>query len=155
MNKNSKTIEEALNDADREEYYRDYTKAMLQAVIEDSVDVKGYFPWSMRIVVLLVARDSHHSCRSFGQFWMVSSVLRGHMLTIIRALKGGGLHTVRFGVTYVDYKKQKRYPKYSAKFLKEVRLCTNVRWISSLSILFPVVFFTYLISKTAFGGLYE
>ncbi|KAN0085891.1 Glycoside hydrolase superfamily [Tylopilus felleus] len=47
MNKNSKTIEEALNDADREEYYRDYTKAMLQAVIEDSVDVKGYLGWSL------------------------------------------------------------------------------------------------------------
>lgn len=29
-------------------------------------------------------------------------------------------YTVRFGVTYVDYETQKRYPKDSAKFLTEV-----------------------------------
>ncbi|KIJ63193.1 glycoside hydrolase family 1 protein [Hydnomerulius pinastri MD-312] len=81
---NSKTIEEAINDTDREEYYRDYTKAMLEAVTEDGVDVKGYFAWSLL--------DNFEWAEGYR---------------------------IRFGVTYVDYKTQKRYPKHSSKFLKE------------------------------------
>jgi len=45
-NENDKSIEEAIKDTDRVEYYRDYTKAMLDAYTEDGVDIRGYFAWS-------------------------------------------------------------------------------------------------------------
>jgi hypothetical protein len=38
---------------DRVEYFRDYTKAMLEAAVEDGVDIKGYFAWSKRIYSFL------------------------------------------------------------------------------------------------------
>ena len=34
-------------------------------------------------------------------------------------------YSTRFGVTYVDYATQKRYPKDSAKFLLEVCICIS------------------------------
>ena len=40
------TVEQAVEDTDRQEYYRDYTTALLQAVTEDGADVRGYFGWS-------------------------------------------------------------------------------------------------------------
>ena len=39
-------LQEALRDKDRVEYFDGYANAMLQAVTEDSVPVKGYFGWS-------------------------------------------------------------------------------------------------------------
>ncbi|KAG2085401.1 glycoside hydrolase family 1 protein, partial [Suillus discolor] len=72
----SKSIEEALQDNDRVNYFKGNTASLKAAVLEDGVDVRAYFPWSMA--------DGY---------------------------------ITRFGVTYVDYETQKRYPKESAKFL--------------------------------------
>lgn len=43
---NNLPLDEALHDHDRVEYFRGTTNALLSAVIEDGVDVKGYFGWS-------------------------------------------------------------------------------------------------------------
>ena len=40
------SLEEALRDKDRVEYFDGYTNAMLHAVTQDGVPVKGYFGWS-------------------------------------------------------------------------------------------------------------
>lgn len=40
------TIEQALKDYDRVEYFRGMTAAIYGAVLEDGVPVKAYFPWS-------------------------------------------------------------------------------------------------------------
>lgn len=39
-------MEQAVHDVDRQEYFQEYTKALLQAVTEDGVDIRGYFAWS-------------------------------------------------------------------------------------------------------------
>jgi beta-glucosidase len=41
------SIEDALKDTDRLEYYRGNLEAMLQTVLEDGVEVKSYFAWSL------------------------------------------------------------------------------------------------------------
>ena len=38
--------EEAVHDKDRVEYFRGYTKSLLDAVLIDGVPVKSYFAWS-------------------------------------------------------------------------------------------------------------
>ncbi|KAH7909885.1 glycoside hydrolase, family 1 [Hygrophoropsis aurantiaca] len=81
-NENSLTAEQAVADKDRQEYYEDYTKALLQAATEDGVDIKGYFAWSLL--------DNFEWAEGYK---------------------------IRFGVTHVDYKTQKRTPKNSARFL--------------------------------------
>jgi beta-glucosidase len=43
---NGLSIEEAVHDKDRVDYYRGYLNAMLAAVEEDGVDVRSYFAWS-------------------------------------------------------------------------------------------------------------
>jgi beta-glucosidase/6-phospho-beta-glucosidase/beta-galactosidase len=42
-----KTTEEALQDNDRVNYFKGITDALKDAVLEDGVDVRAYFPWSM------------------------------------------------------------------------------------------------------------
>jgi beta-glucosidase len=37
---------DAVNDKDRVDYYRGYTRALLEAINLDGVDVKSYFAWS-------------------------------------------------------------------------------------------------------------
>ncbi|KAF9493202.1 beta-glucosidase 1A [Pleurotus eryngii] len=81
-NESGLSVEEAIHDGDRVEYYRAYSQALLDAVCTDGVDVKGYFGWSLL--------DNFEWAEGY---------------------------TVRFGVTYVDYATQRRYPKDSAKFL--------------------------------------
>ncbi|KAK7047906.1 Beta-glucosidase 1B [Paramarasmius palmivorus] len=39
--------EDAIHDKDRVEYYQGYTDALARAIIEDGVDVKSYFAWSL------------------------------------------------------------------------------------------------------------
>ncbi|KAF8240408.1 glycoside hydrolase family 1 protein [Tricholoma matsutake] len=79
---NDMPLDQALKDTDRINYFRGTTAALLAAVNEDSVDVRGYFPWSF-----------------LDNFEWADGYL------------------TRFGVTYVDYSTQQRYPKESAKFL--------------------------------------
>jgi beta-glucosidase len=43
----SKPIEEALQDNDRVNYFKGITASLKAAVLEDGVDVRAYFPWSM------------------------------------------------------------------------------------------------------------
>jgi beta-glucosidase/6-phospho-beta-glucosidase/beta-galactosidase len=43
----SKPIEEALQDDDRVNYFKGITASLKAAVLEDGVDVRAYFPWSM------------------------------------------------------------------------------------------------------------
>lgn len=38
-------LEEALNDVFRIEYFHDYLNEVSKAIIEDKVNVKGYFAW--------------------------------------------------------------------------------------------------------------
>ncbi|KAI0030154.1 beta-glucosidase [Vararia minispora EC-137] len=76
------SLEDALHDADRVEYFRGMTDAIARAVAEDGVDVRAYFPWSL-----------------------------------LDNFEWADGYETRFGVTYVDYVTQKRYPKDSGKFL--------------------------------------
>ncbi|KAG2006778.1 beta-glucosidase [Coprinopsis cinerea AmutBmut pab1-1] len=76
------TIEEACKDKDRVHYFQGTTKALLDAINIDGVDIRSYFPWSF-----------------------------------LDNFEWADGYTTRFGVTYVDYDTQKRYPKDSAKFL--------------------------------------
>ena len=39
-------VEQAVHDVDRQEYFEQYTKALLQASTEDGADIRGYFAWS-------------------------------------------------------------------------------------------------------------
>ncbi len=48
---NDLSVEEALQDTDRQKYFKQYTNAFLQAVTEDGVVIKGYFGWSELLVV--------------------------------------------------------------------------------------------------------
>ena len=43
---NNLPVELAVQDTDRQEYFEQYTKALLEAVTEDNADVRGYFGWS-------------------------------------------------------------------------------------------------------------
>lgn len=43
---NNLPVEKAIKDGDRQEYFLQYTKALLEAVTEDGADVRGYFGWS-------------------------------------------------------------------------------------------------------------
>ncbi|EPS97428.1 hypothetical protein FOMPIDRAFT_48442 [Fomitopsis schrenkii] len=83
-NEHEMSLEEALQDTDRVEYFDGYANAMLQAVTEDGVSVKGYFGWSL-----------------------------------LDNFEWADGYETRFGVTYVDYATQKRYPKNSAHYLNK------------------------------------
>jgi hypothetical protein len=45
-NENDLSIEQAIHDTDRVDYYKGYTNALLEAINIDGVNVKGYFAWS-------------------------------------------------------------------------------------------------------------
>jgi len=42
-----KPMEDALQDTDRVNYFKGITNALKDAALEDGVDVRAYFPWSM------------------------------------------------------------------------------------------------------------
>lgn len=44
---NAKTLEEALQDDDRIEYFQGAATSLLAAIHEDGVDIRSYFAWSM------------------------------------------------------------------------------------------------------------
>ncbi|KAL5514671.1 BGL1B_1 [Sanghuangporus baumii] len=75
-------LEQALQDDARIEYFKGNCEALFSAVLEDGVDVRGYFPWSF-----------------------------------LDNFEWADGYVTRFGVTYVDYETQQRYPKASSKFL--------------------------------------
>lgn len=45
-NESSKFMEDALRDTDRVSYFRGITASLKAAVLDDDVDVRGYFAWS-------------------------------------------------------------------------------------------------------------
>ncbi|KAF9260580.1 glycoside hydrolase family 1 protein [Marasmius fiardii PR-910] len=90
QNETNKKLEDAVDDADRVNYFRGYTDALLRAVNEDGVDVRSYFAW-----------------------------------TLLDNFEWAEGYEVRFGVTFVDFTTQARYPKASSKFLAQ--------WYKSLS----------------------
>ena len=106
----SKPLDEALQDTDRVEYFQGATDALLAAIHEDGVDIRSYFPWSF-----------------LDNFEWYGLRLSSFPCLLTRYGRADG-YTTRFGVTYVDYETQKRYPKVSQKFLTTVRqipgLCT-------------------------------
>ncbi|VDB86437.1 unnamed protein product [Peniophora sp. CBMAI 1063] len=81
-NEHTMPLEQALEDTDRVEYFRGMTDAISKAVLDDGVDIRAYFPWSL-----------------------------------LDNFEWADGYETRFGVTYVDYETQKRYPKASGKFL--------------------------------------
>jgi beta-glucosidase/6-phospho-beta-glucosidase/beta-galactosidase len=48
---NSLPMKDALFDHDRIQYFRGTTNALLSAVVEDGVDIRAYFPWSMSLLI--------------------------------------------------------------------------------------------------------
>lgn len=97
--------EQAIKDTDRVNYFRGNTKAILDAVNEDGVDVRAYFPWSL--------------LDNFEWYAAEASVWGNALAHMYRRADG---YVTRFGCTYVDYETQERTPKDSAKFLVQVRL---------------------------------
>ncbi|KAJ2920434.1 hypothetical protein H1R20_g8959, partial [Candolleomyces eurysporus] len=81
-NESDVNADEAVKDFDRVHYFQGTTKALLDAINVDGVDIRAYFPWSF-----------------------------------LDNLEWADGYTTRFGVTYVDFETQKRYPKDSARFL--------------------------------------
>ena len=96
------SIQEALKDDERIHYFEGTTDALVKAIHEDSIDIRSYFPWSMFFLV------SH-----WGSSWRV-------ILGLLDNFEWANGYTTRFGVTYVDFETQKRYPKDSAKYLVKV-----------------------------------
>ena len=45
-NETSLSVEQAVEDTDRVEYFKGATKNLFAAIFEDGVDVKAYFGWS-------------------------------------------------------------------------------------------------------------
>ncbi|PPR01069.1 hypothetical protein CVT26_016016 [Gymnopilus dilepis] len=88
---NDMPLEEALQDNDRVHYFQGTTAALMNAIHEDGVDIRSYFPWIIK----------------------KSELLPG----FLDNFEWADGYSTRFGVTYVDYETQKRYPKESAKFL--------------------------------------
>jgi len=79
------SLESALDDTFRMNYYRDYLDQAAQAVLAADIPLKGYYAWSLL--------DNFE--------W------------------ADGYH-FRFGLTYVDYKTQRRYSKHSGKWFRRL-----------------------------------
>lgn len=63
---NYKPLEEALQDHDRVAYFKGVTNALLDAVVEDGVDVRSYFAWSESILFFILFYFNLYF-RLFGQ----------------------------------------------------------------------------------------
>ena len=48
------SIDKAIKDRDRVQYYSGYVNAMLDALTEDNVDVRSYFAWSEYLPTMLL-----------------------------------------------------------------------------------------------------
>ena len=128
MNETKMPIDQAVNDTDRIEYFRGNCEALLAAVTEDGVDIRSYFAWSefgLGYPVLGQVSD----CLFLQVYWTTSNGLLllffgccfAERLLNFPTNRADGYST-RFGVTYVDYETQKRYPKESGKFVSKVRV---------------------------------
>lgn len=106
MSENSLPLLDALDDRDRVEYYKGVLEAMLDAVHEDGVIMKAYFPWSTRLLQNSIKR------------W-ISDTSVNSTLGFLDNFEWADGYETRFGVTYVDYATQARYPKSSAIFLRK------------------------------------
>lgn len=101
--------EGAIHDYDRVKYFNGATNALLQAVLDDGVDVRAYFPWSEPLLLESSVVNTSTNTPSPG---------------FIDNFEWADGYTTRFGVTYIDYETQERTPKDSANFLVEVTCST-------------------------------
>lgn len=97
-------LEVVLVDNDRVHYFQGTTASLINAIHSDGVDIRSYFPWSSPILLFLFAQ-----------------LLTRAALGFLDNFEWADGYSTRFGVTYVDYETQKRYPKASAKWLIKVR----------------------------------
>ncbi|KAH0578753.1 Beta-glucosidase 1B [Termitomyces sp. 'cryptogamus'] len=107
--KDENSLEQALVDTDRVNYFKGATKNLMLAIFEDGVDVRSYFPWSF--------------LDNFEWYVHFQRLIAIFFSQIHQSNRADG-YTTRFGVTYVDYETQKRYPKASASFL--IQVCINI-----------------------------
>lgn len=101
---NDMPLEVVLVDNDRVHYFQGTTASLINAIHSDGVDIRSYFPWSSPILLFLFAQ-----------------LLTRAALGFLDNFEWADGYSTRFGVTYVDYETQKRYPKASAKWLIKVR----------------------------------
>ena len=90
-------VEQALQDADRIEYFRGMTSALQAAVVEDSVDVKAYFPWSAHGHVCSLSHPPDCLLPFSQASWTISSGLYRNDATLL--FGGGELTSVHLGRT--------------------------------------------------------
>lgn len=90
-------VEQALQDADRIEYFRGMTGALQAAVVEDGVDVKAYFPWSAHGYFCSLYHSSDCSLPFSQASWTTSSGLYRNDATFL--FGGGELTSVHLGRT--------------------------------------------------------
>jgi beta-glucosidase len=81
-NEGQMTLEQAIMDNDRIDFYRGALENVLRSIREDGVDIRSYFGWSL-----------------------------------LDNFEWADGYATRFGVTYVNYETQERFPKASAKFI--------------------------------------
>lgn len=99
------TLEQIVNDVDRQEYLNLYIKALCDATTEDGVRVSGFYTWS-----LLEYVSSHTSG--------LASSKANQDISNLEWLSGYG---PRFGVTHIDRENGcKRTPKDSTKLLAAI-----------------------------------
>lgn len=93
-----------LNDTFRCEFFEGYVGAIARAVKEDGVDIRSYFGWTFT--------------DNWGKF-LKSCITTAELMQVIEWQAG---YTDRFGVTFIDWNstEKTRYPKRSAKLLKEM-----------------------------------
>ena len=53
------SLEQALADTDRTQYYRGHLESLLAAITEDGVNIKAYFAWSTFDMLLVVSPITH------------------------------------------------------------------------------------------------
>jgi beta-glucosidase/6-phospho-beta-glucosidase/beta-galactosidase len=132
-------VEEALADDDRVQYFRGTTDALLSAVLEDGVDVRAFFPWSIFFFFVYKKCCIYLLC-----------------LGLVDNFEWADGYVTRFGVTYIDYSTQTRHPKESANFLVKVCLFSSP-FCSALPIFVPQWFEEHLesVEKMEFQGPLE
>jgi len=127
-NESNMTLETALNDTFRIQFYSGYLTEVSKAIIEDRIPITGYFAWSLM--------DNFEWADGYSK---------------------------RFGLHYVDYKKnQTRHKKQSSKFYSEIidhnkKLLWPWLFVFIISgvLIFVIVISCHYYKGKQVGGFYE